>query len=376
MSHIYFDNSATTPVCPAAADRLREVMCHAYGNPSSLHQLGFEASRILEESRSVVAAAFGADSSEVIFTGSGSESNNLALLGAALSKKRAGKRIVSSAIEHPSVTRTLTHLEAQGFEVVRLAPDVHGNITKEQLFEAVNNDTVLVSLALVNNELGSLLPVSDIAAAVKQSGSNALIHCDAVQAFGKMPLSVSALRVDLLSVSAHKAFGPKGVGALYIKKGITLSPVLFGGSQERNLRPGTQNLPAIAGFAAALESLPPREQISLQLKALSAALRQRLSAMDRVVFHSDTNAFPSIVNFSMLGFKSEVLLHFLSQKGIFVSNGAACAKGKPSEILTACGIPAEQIQSALRVSFSYKNTLNEVFALCEALAEAQNTLRG
>jgi len=374
MTEIYFDNSATTPVSDNVLLKINDVMKNYYGNPSSLHLKGYKASEILEESRKTVALELNADSAEIIFTGSGTESNNIAVLGAALSKKRRGRKIVSTSIEHPSVARCLDKLSSDGFDVVRLKADAHGNISKEQLFEAIDRDTVLVSVMYVNNEIGSILPIECIKNALYAKESQAIIHCDAVQAFGKMPIDVKNLGVDLLSCSAHKIGGPKGVGALYIKKGTTISQTVFGGGQEKGLRSGTQNIPFIAGFAEAVREIGSKQNNFMQMKALSAALKNWLLGIPGVVIHSDSNAFPSIVSFSAASIKSEVLLHFLEKKGIYVSNGAACAKGRESEVMRACGIADDLIKSAVRVSFSHKNTISEVSELISAIKDAKQKL--
>ena len=374
MPDIYFDNSATTEINSSVCDKIYEVLKSTYGNPSSLHTKGFEASKVVEDARKTIAAELCAEPNEIIFTSSGTEGNNLAVLGAALAKKRTGKRIVSSAIEHPSVARSLDHLEYLGFEVIRILPDIHGNIQKSQIIDAINADTILVSMMLVNNEIGSCLPVECIKKAILRCGSKAYFHCDAVQAFGKIPVNVKALEVDLLTVSAHKIEGPKGVGALYVKKGTNLFQLLFGGGQEKSIRPGTQNVPCIAGFEQAVLSLPPKDLTLLHLKALSSALKNWLLDIENVVIHSDKDAFASIVSFSLLGIKSEVMLHALADKGIYVSSGSACAKGKESEIMRACSIPDEQISSAIRVSFSHKNTLKQVLHFVNVLKELNKTL--
>ena len=372
---IYFDSSATTPVCAAAAAAIADSLANDFGNPSSRHFLGVRAGERLEEARAMLAKKLGAAKEEIFFTSGGTEANNLAVFGAvaAAKKHRNKKRIVLSAIEHASVFESAKQLEAQGYDVVYLQPDRHGNITPARLAEAIDENTILVSMMLVNNELGSLLPASCVKGLIKAKNAPALFHCDCVQAFCKQPFSVTSLGADLISVSAHKIFGPKGIGALYVRKGVRLLPHTFGGEQEGKIRPGTQATALIAGFAAAVEAYDSRGYTAA-VKDLSLYARERLETLPGIVFNSDQNASPYILNFSLPGYRSEILLNALSAKEICVSAGSACAKGKPSHVLRAVTKDAAIADTAIRLSFSHTNTKEEIDFTVEVLREALATL--
>lgn len=372
---IYLDNSATTKPCVTAIKYINSALTQNWGNPSSLHTMGIEAEELLKKARKTLAQGIGANASELYFTGGGTESNNIAVLGAARKLRRRGNRIVTTAIEHPSVKEAINALENEGFEVIRLMPQRNGVISKEDLFSAINEKTILVSIMLVNNEVGSIQPVVTAKEAIIKSGSPALLHTDAVQAYGKMPINVKNLGVDLLSISGHKIHGPKGIGFLYVKKGVLLSPTVFGGGQETGLRSGTQPMPSIAGLLGAYEELP---DISLQLgiqKNLWNYAVNKLSMLDFITINSNDNALPYILNISVNGYKSETVLHALEAEGIFVSSGSACAKGKKSYVLDSMGLSQKQIDSSIRISFSRFNTEDEIDSLCEALIKLTKFLR-
>ena len=372
---IYLDSSATTPVCEAAASAVLRSLREDFGNPSSRHALGVRAGEKLEQARAVIAGKLGAAKEEIFFTSGGTEANNLAVFGAveAAKKFRGKKKIVISAIEHASVYESTKHLEAQGYEVVYLPADRYGNIAAQTLYEAIDENTILVSMMLVNNEVGSVLPAQAVKGILRAKNSPALFHCDCVQAFCKMPFTVKSIGADLVSVSAHKVFGPKGVGALFVKKGVRLLPHSFGGEQESKLRPGTQATALIEGFAAAVTAYETEAfgKCAAQIKAYAA---ERLRALEGIVFNSDENSSPYILNFSLPGFRSEILLNYLSARGICVSAGSACAKGKPSHVLRALTDDSRIADSALRLSFSHLNTEEEIDALAAALEEAVATL--
>ena len=369
MEEIYFDNSATTRVCPEAAEKAAEMMTSNYGNPSSLHAMGFRAEQELREAREAVASQLGAKPEEIFFTSGGTESNNIALFGAARARKKRGNRIVTTQIEHPSVLNTVKRLEQEGFEVVRLKPDSWGKITPEQVRKAVTPETILVSMMRVNNEVGSILPVEAAADAIEETKAPALLHIDAVQAFGKLPMRVQKLRADLMSVSAHKIHGPKGIGALYVRKGVHIEPLTYGGGQEKDMRPGTESMPLIAAFGAAVKALPDLEAELSVMRELNAFLREKLAKLDGVKVNSPEDALPYILNFSAGGVRAETMLHFLSDRGIYVSSGSACSKGRASHVLTAMGLPRGRIASALRLSFCRFNTKEEAAAFAAALAD-------
>ena len=370
----YFDNSATTRPTEKSVEAMINAVTDNYGNPSSLHEIGDRANRLLEESRKTVADFMRCKPGEVYFTASGTESNNMALFGAAMAMRGKGRKIVSTDLEHPSVTEPLNQLEQQGFQVVRLSADPEtGSISEKALFDAIDENTVLVSMMLVNNETGSIQPVSSIRKAIRRKKSPALIHCDAVQAFGKIPVGLKELGVDLISVSSHKVHGPKGCGVLCVKDGVRIKPLILGGGQEQGLRSGTQAVPAIAGFAAAVKEL---DSIDENLKYVSE-LRNRFvnglknsSKSDAFYFNSKDEALPYIVNLSVKGVPSEVMRNQLSEHNIYVSTGSACSKGHRSPVLTSLNLPSEIIDSALRFSFSRFNTEEEIDYAVRCLEES------
>lgn len=369
MEEIYLDNSATTRVCEKSAEKVLELMTQCYGNPSSLHKKGLEAQREVAHARQAVAVSLGAQPREIIFTSGGTEANNLAVLGGAAASRRRGKRIVTTAIEHPSVLEPMRQLEKEGFEVVFLTPDADGRVPEEAVLKAVTGDTILISVMAVNNELGSIQPIEVLKKAVKRAGAPALVHVDGVQAYGKLPLRPEKLGIDLLTVSGHKIHGPKGVGALYVSKNARILPRTFGGGQERELRPGTEAAPLIAGLGAAAEELPDWRQAYSRMEKLRDYTLQKLSGLEGVEVNSPVEGLPYLLNFSALGIRSETMLHFLAQRGIYVSSGSACAKGKQSHVLKAAGLPDSRISSAIRVSFSRENTERDADALAEGVRE-------
>ena len=377
---VYLDNSATTRVCTEAAQKMLDVMQNHFGNPSSLHTMGLDAERILLQARESVATALSAVPAELVFTSGGTEANNLAVFGAARALRRRGNRIVTTAIEHPSVQNAMRALEQEGFEVIRLAPGADGAVREDDLFAAVTKETVLVSMMLVNNETGAIQPVSAAKRAVTRAGSPALVHCDTVQGFMKIPFRPERLGVDLATISAHKIHGPKGAGALYIRKGARVLPTLFGGGQEKGLRPGTEPLPAIAGFGEAARVAQARfDETAAHTRALRGYCIRSLSALPDAVFNPDTLGAlsaeedarlyaPHILNVSIPGIRSETMLHFLEAKGIFVSSGSACSKGATSPVLASMGLSPARIDSAIRVSFCRDNTKEDAKALVDALS--------
>ena len=374
MEEIYLDNSATTRVCEKSAEKVLELMTQCYGNPSSLHKKGLEAQREVAHARQAVAVSLSAQPREIIFTSGGTEANNLAVLGGAAAGRRRGKRIVTTAIEHPSVLEPMRQLEKEGFEVVFLTPDADGRVPEEAVLKAVTGDTILISVMAVNNELGSIQPIEVLKKAVKRAGAPALVHVDGVQAYGKLPLRPEKLGIDLLTVSGHKIHGPKGVGALYVSKNARILPRTFGGGQERELRPGTEAAPLIAGLGAAVEELPDWRQAYSRMEKLRDYTLQKLSGLEGVEVNSPVEGLPYLLNFSALGIRSETMLHFLAQRGIYVSSGSACAKGKQSHVLKAAGLPDSRISSAIRVSFSRENTERDADALAEGVREGRACL--
>ena len=372
---IYLDNSATTQVCKEALEAAQNAMTVNYGNPSALHAVGNAAKGAVTAARRQIASVLGAAEEEVFFSPSGTLANNTAVFGAAAALKKQGNRIVTTAAEHPSVMRCMDALQVQGFEVIRLAPDANGGISPEALVSAVNRNTVLVSVMLVNNETGAINPVEYIAPAVRRAGAPALIHVDAIQGFGKLPFRPERVGVHLMSMSAHKLHGPKGAGALYIRKGVHLPNYIYGGGQENGMFSGTENVPGIAGFGAAVKALPDSKAQLAVMRSRRAFLLERLASLPQVELNSPENGLPYILNLSVPGVPSQVLINFLSSKGISVSAGSACKKGRRSEVLTAMGLPPARIDSAIRVSMSRFTTEQELDIFAQALNEAVRTIR-
>ncbi len=375
LKEIYLDNSATTKVYTEAAETAFKVMTEIYGNPSSLHMKGVEAEKVLEEARTLVAGAIGANPEGLYFTSGGTEANNLAVIGGALAKKRRGNKVVVSAYEHDSVIKSAKQLEAMGFSVTWLAPDENGIITPLSVFEAVDEKTVLVSVMLVNNEIGAINPIKEICAAAKRKNPEVLFHTDAVQGFCKVPFKAEKSGVDMVTVTAHKIGGPKGTGALWIKKGARVLPNHFGGEQEKQLRPGTQAMPLIAAFGKAVEietaSMSTRKE---KMSMLEKYFKESIKNLDGIVLNSKDNAIPNIVNISALGIRSEIMLHFLENRGIYVSSGSACALGAKSHVLAAMGYDSARIDSAIRISFGRETEKEDIDELVAALSDAISTL--
>ncbi len=372
---IYLDNSATTPACPETVRAVNEALTGVYGNPSALHAKGAAAKSLVSAARGAVASALGANPEEIRFSHSGTLANNTAVFGAALSRQKRGSRIVTTATEHPSVARCMDALEARGFEVIRLAPKNDGAFAPEDLFAAVNEKTVLVSAMLVNNETGAVNPVEYLAPAVRRANAPALIHIDAIQGFGKLPLRPARIGADLVTLSAHKIHGPKGVGALYVKKGVRIPNYVYGGGQEDGMFSGTENVPGIAGFGAAVRALPDLKSLLAETQQKKALLLERLAAFPQIEINSPAAGLPYIVNLSVAGIPSQVLINFLSARGIYVSAGSACKKGHRSEVLAAMGLPPARIDSAIRVSMSRFTTADELNAFADALWEAIASIR-
>ena len=370
----YLDNSATTQVLPAVAEKAVELMVKEFGNPSSLHTRGFQARKLLEEARAQVADALGAQPEEITFTSGGTESNNLVLFGAAQARRRLGNKIVTTAAEHDSVLNPCRALEQQGFQVVYLKPDSTGRLSEEALAQAIDEKTILVSVMLVNNETGAIFPVEAAGKAIRRKKAPALLHTDAVQGFGKLPFTVKRLGVDLLTLSGHKIHAPKGIGALYMKKGVRVLPRTLGGGQERGLRSGTESVPLICALGEAVKQLPPARETLERVGELNSLLRQHLAQLPQVTIHSPEEGLPYVLNFSAGRVRGETMLHFLAERGVYVSSGSACGRAKPSHVLEAMGLPKEQVESALRVSFSRFSTREDVEALAEGLKLGLETL--
>ncbi|MBO4733466.1 MAG: cysteine desulfurase [Clostridia bacterium] len=372
---VYLDNSSTTPVCEKAQKEIYLAVSRDFGNPSSLHVLGFNAEKRVSSARSLAADMIGAAPSEVYFTSGGTEGNNTALFGAAYARKKRGRKIVTTAIEHPSVAEPIKRLQEEGFTVVRIKPESDGTVSKESIFNAIDENTILVSIMLVNNETGAVLPVSAAREAIEKTGAPAILHCDAVQAFGKIPINVNKLGADIITVSAHKIHGPKGAGFIYIKKGITVKPFILGGGQEKGFRSGTEAVPAICGMYGAMKAIGDINENCKRVKELRDFAASELTNNGIAVINSPDSALPYVLNISVEGYRSETLLHFLENEGVFVSSGSACAKGKGSYVLGEMGLPRRRIDSALRISFSRFNTKDDVICLISAIERARAVLR-
>ena len=366
----YFDNAATTPVRPEAVQAAVEAMTEGWGNPSSRYALGREAADRVAGWRRDVAAGLGCRPEEVFFTSCGSEGDNWAIRGAVELGRRRGRHIITTAIEHAAVLEPCRELERQGYEVTYLRPDREGNIALEELEAALRPDTVLVSMMLVNNELGTLLPVAEAAQSIRDVGSPALLHCDAVQAFLKVPFTPAELGVDLLTLSGHKIRAPKGIGVQYIRRGLNLKPLLTGGGQEGGLRPGTEPTAQAAALAAACAAW--QEDYPARIQGIKEYALESLSAVPGLEIISRGDA-PHICAVSLPGYPSEMLVRELSDRGVYVSSGSACHRGKPSHVFAALGLPKRTLMGVLRVSFSPESTRADVDALAGGLTEIAKT---
>lgn len=374
---IYFDNAATTRVSEEAASAVLKAMREDFGNPSSSHSLGISANRILEEARAEIARAIGAKPKNIYFTSGGTEADNIAILSGAELMKRRGKHILTTAIEHEAVLKSMNELERLGFEVEYLKPDSTGRVSLESFENALRDDTVLVSIMLVNNETGAVQPVSEVAGLIKRRSLSAILHSDAVQGFLEVSFSVKSLGADIISLSAHKIHGPKGVGAIYVREGLRLPPRSFGGGQESDFRPGTESVPLIAGYGAAVKAGMASMEKDIALKReLKDEIKRRLKENIPEVVFVGTDDAPHILCVSIPGYRSEVLLNWLGAKGIFVSKGSACKKGRRSHVLSAMGLDNAVVDGAIRLSFSAENTLEEAEFFISALKQAKSEIMG
>ena len=374
-SVVYLDNSATTRPCEAAINNISSALVSEWGNPSSLHDMGFKAQLLVDNTRKTVATTLKCREDEIYFVGSGTEGNNTAIFGAAYSRQKRGKRIITTTIEHPSVLEPFKKLEGEGFEVIYLKPQENGVISIDELKDAIDKNTILVSIMLVNNETGAIQPVKAASQIIKEVGAPALLHCDGVQAFGKMPINLAEIGADLFTASGHKIHGPKGIGILYVKKGVTVKPLIVGGSQEKNMRSGTESVPLIYGLKGAIESLGNiQEKLKMQ-KELWNYAKETLLDTGLVTINSADDVLPYILNISVEGYRSETLLHFLEAQGVYVSSGSACAKGEGSYVLREMGLARNRVDSALRISFCRDNTRDDVDALKAAIISATQKLR-
>ena len=377
---IYLDNSATTRCYPEVGDLVYKVMCRDYGNPSSMHRKGLEAEQYVKESKETLAKILKVNAKEIFFTSGGTESDNLALMGSARANRRAGNHLITSAIEHPAILNTMRHLEEEGFRITYLPVDGAGRIKLDALKEALCEDTILVSVMYVNNEVGSVQPIEEAAKIVKEYNPGILFHSDAVQGFGKYRIYPKRLGVDLLSVSGHKIHGPKGVGFLYINEKVKIVPIVYGGEQQKNIRSGTENVPGIAGIGLAAKMIYRDLDVKVALmRELKEQFLQGVAQIENTTIHGLTGAesAPHIISVGFAGIRSEVLLHALEERGIYVSSGSACSSNHPavSGVLKGIGASREYLDATLRFSMSEFTTKEEIDETLEALYQCVPMLR-
>ena len=377
---IYFDNSATTRVFDSVRDIMTETMTADYGNTSSLHTKGVEAEQYVREARAEIAKSLRVKEKEIIFTSGGTESNNLAILGTALANRRSGNHIITSCIEHASVYNTTAFLEEQGFRVTYLPVDHNGHVSPEDLRAAICDDTILVSIMYVNNEMGAVEPIAKLAQVLRETKPQAYFHADAIQAYGKYVIRPKKEGIDLLSVSGHKIHGPKGVGFLYVDERVKIRPILFGGGQQMGMRSGTENVPGCAGLGAAAKEIYRDHEAKVDhLYALKDRFVSGLHELEGVTVHGLTgrDSAPQIVSAGFEGIRAEVLLHALEEKGIYVSSGSACSSNHPgiSGTLRWIGVKESLLDSTLRFSFGVFNTEDEVDECLRVLKELLPLLR-
>ena len=377
MTDIYFDNGATTRAFPEVRRIMDELLLTEYGNPSSMHRKGFLAEGYLKDAREAIAASLKVDPKEIYFTSGGTEGNNLALIGTAFAGRRRGKHIISSCIEHASVYQPLSFLEDEGYEVTYLPVDGKGIVDLEALKAALRPDTLLVSIMAVNNEIGAVEPVEEIGRIVKSFDPAILFHTDCIQAYGKLDIRPRKWKADMITVSGHKIHGPKGVGFIYIKNGTKIRPLIYGGSQQKGMRSGTENTPGIAGLGEACRLIyQDHDQKMEGVRAVKDHFIERV--LDEIPDSYDHSGLaPHIASISFVGVRSEVLLHALEEKGIYVSAGSACSSNKPgiSGTLKGIGLDKDQLESTLRFSFSIYNKVEEADRCVEALKELLPVLR-
>jgi len=370
----YLDNSATTKCSDRAVELMIKILSEDYGNPSSLHNMGADAEKYIKEARKKIARTLKAEEKEIVFTSGGTESNNLAILGGVEANKRAGNHIITTSVEHASVWQPMKHLEEQGYRVTYLPVDEYGRISLTALDEALDEETIFVSMMQVNNEIGTIEPVSEAVRRIRAKAGKALIHVDAIQSYGKMMIHPKKLDVDMLSVSGHKIHGPKGSGFLYVREKTKLKPILFGGGQQKGIRSGTENVPAIAGLgAAAAEIYENMQEKTDRMYELRDYFVREVAKIKDVTVNGAVGreTAPHIISVSVEGVRSEVMLHSLEEKEIYVSAGSACSSNKPSvsRTLKAIGLKPELLDATIRFSLCETTTKEELDYALEALAK-------
>lgn len=375
LQELYLDNAATTKVDTQIANAIIHMLKENYGNPSSLHKKGMNAWITLTDAKKKIGDYLHTQPENIQFTSSGSMANSIAILGVAYANKRWGNKIITSMYEHDSILSVLAYLQGQGFEVIYVAPEQDGTISPEKIGDLVDEQTILVSIQSSNNEVGSINAVQQICELVKESNSKTIVHTDAVQSFGKVKINVKQMQVDILSASGHKIHAPKGIGVLYVKKNVKLHSVFTGNMQPLCLFPGTENTPYIHAMGLATQIANTYLDANYKhVTQLNQYLREQLNKIECVQINSCCNALPYILNFSVLGIRSEILLHYFEQNQIYISSGSACAKGKKSHVLKALGFSDLRIDSAIRVSFSKENTIEQLDLLIASLKNAINTI--
>mgnify|MGYP002604951040 CR=1 FL=1 len=376
----YFDNSATTKVLDCVKDAVVDAMCVNYGNAAAKHRKGVEAENLIREAKKAIADTLKVQEKEILFTSGGTESNNTALIGTALANRRAGKHLITTGVEHPSIYNTMSFLEEMGFEVTYLPVDHLGHIFLEDLEKAIREDTILVSVMYVNNEVGAVEPIEAISQCIKKKNPKTLFHVDAIQAYGKYKIRPKKQGIDLLSASGHKIHGPKGTGFLYIDEKVKIKPIIYGGGQQKGMRSGTENVPGCAGLGLAAKMVYTDHDAKIdKLYAIKDRMVKGLQAMDGVTVHGLTgrDSAPQIVAAGFEGVRAEVLLHALEDKGIYVSSGSACSSNHPgvSGTLKGIGVKDSLLDSTLRFSFGAFNTEEEVDYCLDVLKELVPMLR-
>lgn len=371
---IYLDNSATTKPCPEAVAAVTAALTETWGNPSSVHIMGMDAERMIRTARQAVAAKLGAEPDRVFFTSGGTEADNWAIFSAAERLGKRGRHIITTAVEHHAVLHPMKVLESRGFEVTYLQPDADGTVSLETLKAALRKDTILVSIMMVNNETGAVMPISQMIKATRWLSPIALFHTDAVQGFLKVPFQAKTLGADLISISSHKVHGPKGCGALYIRSGLTLPPYLHGGGQEQNYRSGTEGCPAIAGFGAACQAADWKADVARMqdVKDYARSILPEVPGLQLL----GSQAAPHVIALALPGLRSQGIINCLQDHGIYVSAGSACAKGHRSHVLEAMHLPAPVIDGSIRISLSGETTREDMDALKDALCDARSVLKG
>lgn len=377
---VYLDNSATTRALPRVAELVTKIMCEEYGNPSSMHRKGVEAEQYLRYARETLAGILKVQAKEIFFTSGGTEADNLALIGCAMAGRRQGNHLITTQVEHPAVLQTMQYLESQGFQITYLPVDAWGRISLQDLENAIRPETILVSIMHTNNEVGALQPIAEAGALIKRKNPGILFHVDAVQGFGKFHIYPKKMQIDMLSVSAHKIHGPKGVGLLYLREGAKVNPVIYGGGQQKGMRSGTENVAGSAGIALAAKMMYQNLDRDMErMYGLREMLISGVSQIEDVKINGcpGREGAAHIVSLSVRGVRSEVLLHALEEQGIYVSAGSACAahKPQPSATLKAIGVEKDLLESTIRLSLSVFTTREEIEYTVQALCEMVPMLR-